>query len=64
MEGKFEAGTIKVASSAYLTNELPGVIGWRLEALITNVVVPGADPWTTLAIISRTENCSLRKWVT
>jgi len=43
-----EAGTTRVASSAYLQNELPGVTAPRSHVLMINMGGPRAEPWTTL----------------
>ncbi len=48
MEEVLEAGTTRVASSAYLQNELPGVTAPRSHVLMINMGGPRAEPWTTL----------------
>jgi hypothetical protein len=52
---EFEAGTTSVASSAYLSRTLPGVAQCKSLELMMNIEGPKAEPWTTLAVISRQE---------
>jgi len=51
MVERLEAGTIRVASSAYLIIMLRGVTGWRSDELVINKGEPIADPSTTLVLI-------------
>src|SRR5208282_3265122 len=53
------AGITRYVSSAYLCMELPGVTGWRSEAVTTYEAGPIPDPCMMLAMIFRNSETSV-----
>jgi len=63
IDGVFEAGTMRVASSAYFTKEFPAVTARRSQVLIINIGGPKAEPWTTLELMERSDEVVLENFV-
>ena len=56
IEAVLEAGTIRVASSAYFINTFPGVTHLRSQEETIYIGGPTADPWTTLELMNSSDD--------
>src|SRR5258708_18105391 len=63
IEAVLEAGTTKVASSAYLEKAFPGVTALRSDVHIMNIWGPRAEPCTTLELIDNADDTWLANLV-